>query len=214
MSIDTDLLNAFKAGELSVAALAHLDFDGEPMYVWTGLSPLTWDGKSWMPVGSLGKVSALESTTEGRISRLSLTLGSLKQDVFDATGEMAQAFTLAYKHRSARLYLCSVDENMALIGQPWLAYAGPMAKVNVQDSNDPSVKIEVESREATFRRANRRFRTDAEHRLNNPTDSFFSFVTDVTNKIVYWGMSRAGGGGGGSGGGGRNDEDARDFKLR
>ena len=217
--MNSELLAHLAGENINVVPLVKLGLHGDPVTVWGGTINLNWNGDIYEGVGNLGEISGISNANDGRISTLQMTLGSLKTDAYDVSQAMIEAFSVDYVNSVGSVWLAAIHEDQSLIGEPELLFAGPVRNVKASDGVNPSITVEVESRESSLRRTRTKFRADQSHQetqdaiSGHSNDGFFSFVTEVANKTIYWGMSVSQSGTAGSGGGGSGGRDRLNMNL-
>jgi hypothetical protein len=77
--------------------LALFDFAGGAVRVWSGMGDLTWDGRTWIGVGTFGEVGPIEETTEVRAT------GALFQLSGVPSGLLNEVVGVSVQGRRARL---------------------------------------------------------------------------------------------------------------
>ena len=151
--------------------LVELDFASGPFRAWTGLGQLTWAGKVFEGVGSIGAVGEVEETVELRAVRLTLALSPVPQEVVDIA--LAER---TFRLRPARLWGALLDAEGAFVADPFPLWAGLMDTMEVVDGAEPRVALTCESRLVDLERAEVRRYTDADQQAEYPGDRFFEFV--------------------------------------
>ncbi|WP_374764259.1 hypothetical protein [Yunchengibacter salinarum] len=175
--------DALGADSLQALPLVHLDIQGDPVFAWGGTGTLHWDGMAFEGVGRMGEIAAVRADARGGVPNLSMALSGLEPDLLQAVHGRA------YQGRRGRLWLACFRDDMALIGQPLLQFAGEISAMRLVDGGtDRRVQVTIESRLRLLQRVLPRFRTHEDHQRDAPGDRFFEFVTDVTSKTVYWGL--------------------------
>lgn len=163
--------------------IVELDFAGDPVYAWGGSVPLSWQGRTWLPVGDLGSISPMNSSADGRIENLTLTLRG-----FEAAF-LSEATTTNYKGRTGRVWFALINDDQTLRQEPALFFAGSISQMTLAESRGSAeISIIIESRDVLLRNVVASLRTDSDHQSREPGDTFFRSVPDVLSKPIYWGL--------------------------
>lgn len=170
------------------ARLLEMAFTSERMGLWNGFGPLeTKDGKRWLGVGGLGKISGIASTMGGKAPELIFTLSGVDQSfAAKAKGEAAEYF-----NRAAVVYDQFFDEEWGLLDRPFAVSFGLMRKLTStrEAGNDGfvrTVSISAESPFAAKKRAKFAYLTPQDQRNRHPGDAFGDDTPGIdTRRITF-----------------------------
>lgn len=87
-SISTSAESHIKSGAINWAMLLKLEFDTDPLYLWSGLGDLSWDGHTWTGVGDLGSISNVSESSALKDSAIKATFNHMSTDLVDAVTTM------------------------------------------------------------------------------------------------------------------------------
>lgn len=154
------------------------------LYLWTGRGNVSWNGKTWTGVGTLGSVSTIEegSTVEAR--GITLTMSGIDATMLgDVLNEVQQGLP-------AIVYVGLFDENLTLIPNPVTAFAGRMDQPTLDvDGTTATISIACESRLMDMNTPAERRYTDEDQQRDYPNDRGFSFVNGIQEVTIYWGRT-------------------------
>lgn len=103
---------------------------------------ITWNGQEWLGVGTIGTISAIEETDGLEPKAVTFTLNAAQQSWLG----MAVGPVEEYRGRSAKLYMCPLDEGFRLIDTPVLCWTGIMDTVSVGlDGEAGQIALKCES---------------------------------------------------------------------
>lgn len=204
--VGTAMQQSLASEALSLLPIVELDISGDPVHAWGGIGELSWNSKTWLGVGNMGEIGPIQADAKGSIPSLELSLLGIDADVLSAATEQH------YRGRAGRVWLACFDENMAMIDQPALYFAGEISTMTLVDGHDRRIRVLIDSRMAILKQSKPRYRTDEDHQRNEPGDLFFNVTPSVINKTIYWGLASpsptysnySGSGGGGYVGFGRH----------
>jgi hypothetical protein len=183
-----DATPAFVAGleqpTIRPALFVQAQFATATLYLWTGRGSVSWNGHTWIGVGTLGGVSTIEegSTVEAR--GISLTLSGIDATALpDVLNEVQQGLP-------ALVYLGLFDDSLTLIPNPVCAFAGRMDQPTLDvDGTSATIQINCESRLMDMNTpAMRRYNNEDQQR-DYPNDQGFSFVPSIQELTIYWGRT-------------------------
>ena len=181
-SLTSNMQTQVAATSLSPVILVKLNFDTVPLYVWSGLSDLSWDGHTWTGAGNLLNIGTIEESTEVKAVGSSITLSGLPQTIISA------ALSEDYQGREATIWLGALDSSGNVISDPVIIFSGRMDVMTIQESGQSaSISITVENRLIDFERAKIRRYTDQDQKIDYPNDKGFEFVAAIQDKEIVWG---------------------------
>lgn len=189
-----------------------IDFDTDPLYLWTGVGDMLSGGKLYLGAGDLLQISGLDEVSDMSAKGATITLNGLDASL------IATALQEDYQGRECRIYfgllptdleylltesgeILTAESGAPIVLESYsgmsLAFAGRVDRMPISsDGKACSIVVTVESRWVDLERPRIRRYTHESQRTRYPNDTFFSFVADLQHKRVEWG----GGGGGTSGG--------------
>lgn len=175
---------ALESSVLRPAIFVEANFTSGPLYVWSGVGNITWDGHTWVGVGSLGSISTIEegATVEAK----GITLGLSGIDSSLLTGILNE-FRVGLPVL-VRLGLFDGDGN--LIDDPIVSWAGRMDQPTLDISGETaSISINCENRLVEMNVAVDRRYTNEDQQRDYPGDRGMEFVPAIQEVMVYWGRS-------------------------
>lgn len=188
--LDDDLKAELPKRVIRPAILASLGFRSKTEYVWSGVGPLVWGGKTFQGVGSLGSVGTVSEGVEVKADGTSVTLSGIDVDL------LGESMTDVRVGAPAKLWLAMLDQSMAIIGNPYCFFKGEMdpPKIVLNPPDDGgeqkeslSITIPLESRMLNMQRAGCRRYTQVDQRMTHPTDTAFRWVELYNDIALRWG---------------------------
>jgi hypothetical protein len=185
-AMSSAMLAAITAPVVPIAIFAELTFGSGPVYLWSGMGPIIWNGQTWQGVGSLGRVSVVDEGSQVEARGIELELSG-----FDSTlvPLVMDEFVLM---QPAYVYVGCFNAG-ALIDSPLVAFAGRMDASHIQIHGlTASLTISCESLFVDMNVAvNRRYTADDQNR-DWPGDLGMNFVWPIQEKGLYWGTAPSG----------------------
>lgn len=198
-TLTSDMVTQVTANQLAPILLAELQLS-TPVYLWTGYGTLTYNGKGYLGLGDMGKVSQLDETTDLAARGLTMQLSGVPSALISA------ALTENYQGRSCSILFGALSTTAGLIASPVIIFSGKMDVMQITDDGTTAqITMTAENRLVDFRRAREIRYTDEEQQTLYSGDLGLQFVTAIQNKAIYWGSTNASqavnwsGSGGGSG---------------
>lgn len=206
-SFSTSAMAALESGEaITVGAV---EIGSDPIIrVWGGLRPITFDDRTFDPVGDRGLVRVAGGALGSSAQNITLRLSGIEPEILallDAS-EVQGAPTVLW-----RLIFDGAGQQL-LDYHVWAR--GRLDTLPREEEIGGTAAIEgtLETAARGLGRRGSRMRSDADQRLIDPDDGFFKNVAYAAEKKLYWGgrrPSRAG-----SSVGGRRDVPNRNEDLR
>ena len=174
---------AAEAGEVRPVLLLDLQFS-TPLYLWTGIGNLAWNGQTWLGMGDLLGIGTIEETGAVEAPGIAVRLNALDSALISA------ALAEDVQGRPMTLWLGFMDANGALIDSPVGPFKYRMDVFDIDDDPDrPSITLTAENELAALKRPNERRRTHQDQQIDYPGDLGLEFVPSIQNKELKWGRS-------------------------
>jgi hypothetical protein len=181
--LDSTYAAGLAAGTILPVRLVQIAFKSQTVYCWSGPGPLSWNGHTFLGIGSLGKISAVSEGVDVQASGVTLTLSGIDPVL------LGESMTDIQLGATARIWrgLWQHPAN-TLLGTPYQLFRGQVDKPTVHVSGEElTISLALESRIVNLRRASCRRYTSADQRLEYPTDSGFSWVEELNDLALVWG---------------------------
>jgi hypothetical protein len=180
------------------AIFVEANFTSGPIYVWSGIGTISWDGKDWLGLGSLGSISTIEEGSDIQAKGITLTLSGIDTSLL---GGVLTEFQVGLP---VLVYLGMFDADGDLIADPIVSWAGRTDQPTIEmDGTSATISINCENRLVEMNVSSERRYTNEDQRRDHPDDRGFEFVASIQEVVIYWGRSGgtnspgSGGGGGG-----------------
>jgi hypothetical protein len=198
-------LAALEAGNALVTGAVEIACD-PPVRVWGGWHEITFDGRTFEPIGDRGLVQVTGGALGDAAQNITLTLSGIEP----ATLELLDAAEVS--GAPAVLWRLIFDQSgIALLDfDVWARGRLDTLERDEEIGGVAAITAQLETAAKGLGRRGARIRSDADQRLIDPADGFFKNVAFAGEKQLYWGGRRpsragsalVGSGGSGSGGGG------------
>ena len=177
-------LAAIQSGMLRPALFVEAHFTSGPIYVWSGIGPIAWNGETWTGVGSLGSVSAVEEAATVAAKGITLRLSGIDASLL--TGILLEFRVGLPVIVSLGLF----DDSSALIPDPVCCFAGQMDQPTLDvDGTTATIAINCENRLVELNVSVDRRYTNEDQQLDHPGDRGLEFVNSIQEAQIYWGRT-------------------------
>lgn len=185
--VTSDFVAAIDSGMIRPAFLVEANFTSGPLNVWSGRGDLTWDGKTWTGVGTLGSISTIEEGSNVEARGVTLTMSGI--DVTLLTGIM-QEFQVGLP---ATVWLALFNDSGGIIGNPVISFRGRMDQPTLDVGGETAtISIACENRLLDMNNSVERRYTNEDQQRDHPGDRGFELVNSITEVTIYWGRTPSG----------------------
>lgn len=182
-AMSTAMQTAIAERVLSPAIFVEAWFRNGPVYLWSGMGSLSWNGQTWIGLGALGGISPLEDAGTVEARGITLTLSGIDPAILpDALAEMQLGLAVT-------VYLALFNEGV-VIADPITAWAGRMDQPTVDvDGQKATLSINCENRLVDMNVAVDRRYTAEDQQLDYPGDLGLNFVNEIQEITFYVGVA-------------------------
>ncbi len=177
-------LAALASQQVRPAIFVEAHFVSGPVYLWTGLGSIVWNGHTWLGVGSLGSISTIEEGSAVEAKGITLTLSGVDASLLNlVTGEFQQGLPVTVS-------LGLFDDAGQLIPNPVLSFAGRTDQPRIEVSGDTAtISIACENLLIDLNTSIERRYTNEDQQSEFPGDRGFEFVPSIQQRTIHWGQS-------------------------
>lgn len=176
---------ALAASNLRPALLVEMQFDSGTLYATNLPTSVSWNSHTWIGLGGLGSITAVEEGENIQAYGLALTLSGVDPaNVSIALGEQ-------YQGRPVKVYMALFSDSYAIIADPLLVFRGRMDNMEMDRGDTFTIRVNCEGRLADFERARVRRYNHEDQIAVYPSDKFFEFVPQMVEKPLDWGVAKA-----------------------
>lgn len=189
--IDSAVATAARAEVVRPVALVSMAFDTGTTRATSAPYDITIDAdgdgtaETFLGVGNLGRVGAVQETSELRATNVELELSGIPSEL------LSLALAEHYQGRTARLWVLLVDEDHAPVGPACLVMRGRMDTMVIERGETATIRLNVESQLVDLERPRALRWTDADQQNLFTGDRGFSFVSQAVEKKLAWGKGDA-----------------------
>ncbi len=182
--VTPQFLAAIQSQQIRPAIFVEGNFVSGPLYVWSGSGSVSWNGQTWMGVGSFGGVSTIEEGSTVEAKGITLTLSGIDPTLLtDVLSEFQVGLPVT-------VWLALFDQTNTLIPNPVTAFAGRMDQPAIDvDGTAATITINCENRLLDMNTPVDRRYTNEDQQLDHPGDRGFEFVNSIQEVTIYWGRT-------------------------
>lgn len=180
--IDPSLIVALQQPSLQMAVFVTLTFASGPVNIWSGVGTVTWQGKTWIGLGSLLGMTGFEEGTTVQARGITITLSGLDPSLLSGC---MNDFRLGLP---AGVYL-GFYVGGALNPNALTSWAGRMDQPSISlGGTEATIAINCESRLIDMDVPSDRRYTLQDQQMTWPDDLGFQFVQAIQEVNVTWGQ--------------------------
>lgn len=183
--------NALKSSFALPVLFAEVDWlEGLERYVTAG-TDMTWNSQTWKGISDAVRIESITESDAVEATAVRFTLSGV------GSSRVSQALATRSQGRRVTLWLGLLDPaTMALIGTPVKEFEGRLDAPALSESpgsDGPvtTVSATAESRMASLLSTNVRRFTDQDQRKFHPTDSFFAYVSAMSERLIVFPSAEA-----------------------
>jgi hypothetical protein len=174
-----DLESALSADSPRLALLVFIDWPNDPLYAWSGVGPLSYNGETWTGVGSLANIDKVADSLEKDDIGVELTLNYLDDDLRN------EIVTTNPVGVDASIFLALLDSDNQ-VDEAYEIFPGFVDEISIVDSGPSgSISVRVASELARIKRPLWFQLTDAHQRDLFPGDLGMQFASRMNEPIVW-----------------------------
>jgi hypothetical protein len=161
------------------------NFVSGPVNIWTGLGQTTWNGKTWIGMGSLLSISTIEEGADVQARGISLTLSGIDLELLqDTLNEFQVGLPVT-------IWLGLRDpQTNNLIPDPVVSFLGRTDEPTIDiDGKKASITVACESRLMDMNTPVPYRYTQVDQQLFYPGDQGFMWVNSIQSIPIYWGQT-------------------------
>src|SRR5260370_12982150 len=159
------------AQNLRPVIFAQLQFTSGIVYLWSGVGSISWNGQTWLGVGTYGNVSTIPETSNVAAAGIKLVLSGIPaQFVTSALGEVRQGAPVI-------IYQGFLTPAGRVVATPHTAWARRNGTCEIAEAGDTAmISITAESRLLDLNRSRERRYQKQDQSIDFPGDTGFDFV--------------------------------------
>jgi hypothetical protein len=183
--ISSGFLTEIDASLLRPIILTKAEFDSGDLRLWTGLGELTYNSEIYTGSGDLLKMNSVAETQSLSANNVSFEISGLPSSI------LSIALSEDYQDRPISAHFGVLDENFALIAEPYQIFAGQMDVMGIRDDGKTStINVDTESELILLKESGEQRYTPEDQKALYPNDLGFDFVPVVKDLELSFGSGR------------------------
>lgn len=175
-NLSSPLIQAISANDVTPCMLADITFASGTVYVWSGVGSATYNGNTYLGVGSLGAVGDIREGVDLEAEGTTLTLSCIDPTLLN------DCMTDIQIGAPCRIYLGAIV-NGSIVGT-CTVFDGTVDKPQVSTGSTAiSITLNIETRMTDMQRPSNRRYTAADQQYYFPGDTGFNWV-EIINDIA------------------------------
>lgn len=179
--LTSGMATGLQASVVSPILLFELEFS-TVQYLWTGVGSLSWNSQTWLGIGNMLEVSAVEETDSIEARGFTLKLSGAPPD------QIALALTELQTRRYGIIRLGLIDSTGAIVTSPKIMCRGRLDIGEIDgDPEAPIISLQYENELIDLERPRERRYTDEHQKLWYGGDASLRYIAQYADKVIYWG---------------------------
>lgn len=179
--LDTATDAAAAAAHVIPYLLVELDYESGPVRCASTPFDVAYLGDTYLGVGRLGQISAIQEGPEMRSYGISLQMSGIPASYFE------EMIAERFQDRACRVWLGFLDTGHRPSGSPVQLFGGRMDVVSLERGETITVTLTAESRLVDWERPRVRRYTDQDQQRAFPDDLGLQYVQATTDMELVWG---------------------------
>jgi hypothetical protein len=183
--LTTVVQDALQEANVPYLVLVELNLASGYVRVTNAAHDVTWNGATWIGVGELGAIDAIEETTEFEQNNLSLKMSGIPSNLISI------ALQENYQGRPVTIRLAPLDSEHQFLANPIIVFRGLIDTQNIESGKMCSITLTAQSRLSDWDRPRVRRWNHEDQIAVYPTDRGLEFVQQMVEKQIVWGRTNA-----------------------
>lgn len=160
------------------------EFKTETVYLWSGMGNIDWNGRTWLGVGTLAKVSEIKETADVASNGISVSLSGITDEYVSLVlSEVSQGKTCS-------VWFNFLDDDGSVVGDSDATFAGLLDVPTIEDTGTTAtITISYENRLRDLEHPRIHYRTHEDQLNAFPGDLAFEYVAGIQEINITWGRA-------------------------
>lgn len=181
--IDQKLVEALDQRVVEPIYFVFIDWPGGAIYTHTGLGPINYAGHIWEGVGYLGEIGPVECNSNVGSHSVNMKLSGIDSKV------LLEVTTKNVVNRSVELHYGALDEDGRLVAAAPYFY-GRVSSTSIVRYDKDAITVQAVSKTSDWNKNRPDRYNDESHRSRHPNDDFFQYVTQMSQRDLFWGSDK------------------------
>jgi hypothetical protein len=180
---------AVENANVPMVAFVELDFGSGFLRVTNAPHTMTWNGHSWLGLGTLGGIDAVDEGTGLEARGVSLKLSGVPVSGEGDSENISIALGEHYQGRDCRIWVALLDEQFSIVPDPKLIFLGRMDNMEIEIGDTATIIVHAENRLADLERPRVRRYNNEDQQAEYSGDRGLEFVEQMVEKAIVWGRT-------------------------
>ncbi|HKD62364.1 MAG TPA: hypothetical protein VKB47_18010 [Terracidiphilus sp.] len=168
-------------GPIGLLALVDITLKTGSAHVWSGVGTLSWNGNTYLGVGSLGEIGDVKEGIEVRAEGTTIALSGIDPNL------LTDCLSDIQIGAPATIWF-GVFQNGAIVGTPYPLFSGTVDKPSTPIGTDSlTIALALESKMTDHARATMRRYTSSDQRYYYSDDIGLHWVETLADIALRWG---------------------------
>ena len=183
-TVDASTVTAAQAREMRIIYIAEFRYDSGYVYLSSDSRNIDYNGNTYLGVGNLGAIDAIEEGAEFKARSVNLTLSGVP------SANVAIALGEDYQGRAVIIHRVYLDLNYNIVGQPDLRFSGFMDNMVINTGGENSeIVLSCRNRFQDWDRPRMRRYNAEDQKIDYSNDLGLDFVPNMVEKEIVWGRT-------------------------
>ena len=179
--VSTPMLDQIETNFIRPAFLADITFASMNVHCWTGAGNITYNGNTYLGVGSFGSVGRIIDGSDVQAYGTTLQLSGID------TTFLSESMTDIQLGAPIAISFALLDSNANVMGNAYPLVIGTVDQPAIKiGTSTCSITLAVENKLSNLQRANMRRYTAADQQLYYPGDTLFNAVEYLNDLALIW----------------------------
>lgn len=183
MSISNEQQAALEQPIVRIVYFVEFSFEGGFGRFSTFNSTVEWNGYSWIGASGIVSIGDVEESEGATAKSLDFSLNAVQPELL----ALAAGSVTEYRGRSAKMWMCPLDENYQLLGEPQICWRGIMDMVTLgEEGETASIKLRCETSAYGLKRRQALRMNAAQQKHTYPDDTGFDHLSVLIADPEVW----------------------------
>jgi hypothetical protein len=183
------VLTAVENANVPMVAFVELDFGSGFVRVTNAPHTMTWNGYSWLGLGTLGGLDAVDEGAGLEARGVALKLSGVPVSGEGDSENISIALGEHYQGRDCRIWVALLDEQFSIVPDPKLIFLGRMDNMEIEIGATATIVVRAENRLADLERPRVRRYNSGDQQLLFSGDKGLEFVEQMVDTSIVWGRT-------------------------
>jgi hypothetical protein len=180
---------AVENANVPMVAFVELDFGSGFVRVTNAPHSMTWNGYTWLGVGTLGGLDAVDEGAGLEARGVALKLSGVPVSGEGDSENISIALGEHYQGRDCRIWVALLDEQFSIVPDPKLIFLGRMDNMEIEVGATATIVVRAENRLADLERPRVRRYNSGDQQLLFSGDKGLEFVEQMVDTSIVWGRT-------------------------